>query len=101
MTNTIFSGLLTISMKVLDFFLQPISQLIHNSSLHDGFNAFTTNFANLMNTLKGVLPWVIEATGLPKPLFVTIFGVILAGITLRLSIFILKIILTWWDRIIA
>lgn len=101
MINTLFSGLLTVSMKVLDFFLQPISQLIHNSSLHDGFNNFTTNFATLMNTLKGVLPWVIDATGLPKPLFVTIFGVFLAGITLRISVLVLKIVVKWWDRIIA
>lgn len=101
MVNTILNGFLTVSMKVLDFFLQPISTMISQSGLHDGFNTFVNNFMTLMNTLKGVLPWVIDATGLPKPLFTLIFAVVLASIGLRLSVLVLKVVVKWWDRIIA
>lgn len=101
MVNTLLNGFLTISMKVLDFFLAPISTMISNSGLHNGFNTFTNNFSSLMTTLKGVLPWVIDATGIPKPVFILMFGVVLGGIGLRISVFVLKIVVKWWDRIIA
>lgn len=101
MINTLFSGFLSVSMKVLDFFLSPISTMIHNSSLHTGFNTFANDYMSLMSMLKNYLPWCVSITGLPKSMFLLVFGVFLAGITLRLSVFILKIVLKWWDRIIA
>ena len=101
MVNALLNGFLTVSMKVLDFFLSPIDTLISQSGLHDGFNTFVNNFQSLMTTLKGVLPWVIDATGVPKPLFVLIFSVVLGSIGLRLSVLVLKIVVKWWDRIIA
>lgn len=101
MINTIITGFISISVKILDWFLQPISQYIHNSSLHDGFNTFTNNFASFMNIIKGVLPWLIDALCIPKPLFVIIMGVFLAGIVLRLSVLTIKMVVKWWDRIVA
>lgn len=101
MVNTILSGLISISVKVLDWFLSPINDLIAQSSLHDNFNNFSNAFMVTMNNIRGVLPWVIDATGIPKPLFTMIFGVFLGGIVLRLSVLTIKLIVKWWDRIVA
>lgn len=101
MVNTILSGFLTLGMKVLDFFLSPIENAITHSGLNTGFNTFVSNFNSLMNVLKGVLPWVIDATGLPKALFKLIFTAFIGGVGVRVGMLVTKLVLKWWDRIVA
>lgn len=101
MINTILSGVLKMSFHVLDFFLSPIQRALDSAGLGAGLTQFSNAFQSLMNTLKGVLPWVIDATGLPKPIFAVIFATFLAGVGLRIAVFTLKLILKWWDRVVA
>lgn len=101
MINTVITGLFKFSINVLDFFLSPIENLIYSSGLGNGYNQLLNHFATLMTNLRSVLPWVIDATGIPKPLFSVLFGIFLAILGLKVGVLILKIVLKWWDRIIA
>lgn len=101
MINTLVNGVLSVSIHILDFFLSPIENLIYSSGLGDNYNSFVNAFMSTMANIRAVLPWVIDATGIPKPIFSMIFTVFLAGIILRLSVFIIKWLVKWWDRIVA
>lgn len=101
MINTIISGVFRFVINILDFFLQPIEDLIYRAGLGNGYNTLLNHFNTLMTQLRQILPWVVDATGIPKLLFAVIFGIFLAVLTLKLSIFLLKLILKWWDRIVA
>lgn len=102
MINTILNGFFSITMTVLNWFLDPIWNVI------DNINIGGTSIADLLNTinnlfdlLTNVMSWIVDATGLPRALFLLMFGIYLVCLTLRATIYIIKMLLRWWDKIIA
>lgn len=102
MISNILNGFLSLSMTVVNWFLTPIWNLISDIDLGGTTFADMLSSVNLLFTnLSSTLSWVIDATGIPRVLFVLIFGIYLTCITLRISIYVVKMIVKWWDRIIA
>lgn len=102
MISTILSGIIKVAMYSLDFFLAPIYAAISNINLggttvDDLLNEFLT----VMYNISRVLPWLVDATGIPKPVIRVLLLVFLACLTLRLSVYVIKLIVKWWDRIVA
>ena len=102
MISNILNGFLSLSMTVVNWFLTPIYNVIDDIDLGGITVADMLSYVNsLFTTISGVMSWVIDATGIPRVLFTLMFGVYLTCITIRLSIYIVKMIVKWWDRIIA
>ena len=102
MINTILSGVISVGISVLDWFLTPVWNLIDNIDIgNNTIGNFVSSLNTLLNTLSGVIVWGIDATGLPSQLVVILFGIYLTSIVLRFSIYIVKAILRWWDKIVA
>ena len=102
MINTLLSGVLTVSMTVVNWVLTPIYNLIdginfNGTSLSDCVSLFNS----FLSTISAVLSWVADATGIPPIMFTFMFGIFTICINLRLSVYIIKLVLKWWDRIVA
>lgn len=102
MINTILNGFLDISMNVINWFLTPIWNLIDNINIGGTtVGDMITALSQLLNQMSTTLVWIIDATGLPPALFVLLLSIYISCIVLRFSIYIVKAILRWWDKIIA
>lgn len=102
MINTLLKGVLDVSMNVLNWFLTPIWNLIDNIDLGGvTLNDCLAQVNNLFTTISSVMSWVIDATGMPRVLFTLMFSIYLICITMRVTIYLVKMIVKWWDRIIA
>lgn len=102
MINTLLNGVVSVSITVVNWFLTPIYNFIDTIDLGSGtLTNLVSNFNSFITTATQYLGWVIDATGIPKPLIVIIIGVLGYCIMLRFRVYLFKLILKYWDRIIA
>lgn len=102
MVNTLLNGIVSVSITVVNWFLSPIYNLIDNISLGNvNLSDLLSNFNSFISTATTYLNWVIDATGIPKPLIIIMVGVLGGCIMLRIQMYVLKLVLKWWDRIVA
>lgn len=101
MINNILNALFGIVFYILDFFLAPIYDALADVDL--GGTTFADAIAQLndyMLLLRQTLGWVADATGIPGWLFTLMGTFLLTNITARISIYIIKLIVKWWHKII-
>lgn len=102
MINTIINGFFSVSMNIMNWFLTPIWNIIDNIDLGgSSVSDLITQVNNLFNLLSNTMSWIIDATGIPRVIFSLMFGVYLTCISMRIAIYIVKMILRWWDKIFA
>lgn len=101
MIDKIILGLLSVSMHVLDWFLAPLSTALSHSDVGRHILAGANQFISLCNMVDAVMLWVVDLTGIPRPLLTILGGILISCITLRLQCYVLKMVVKWWDRIIA
>lgn len=102
MINTIISGLTNASISVINFLLTPIYYLIDHIDLGNvNLSDMVTSFNSFVSTATTYVSWLVDALGIPRPLLIVIFAILGQCILLRFQMYTLKLVLKWWDRIIA
>ena len=100
MINTILKGFFSIVITMTNIFLQPIYNLIANIDIGGMTIADVLNQVNgYIVILRGGLSWVANATGLPSWLFGVMGLFLTANISVRVSIYVIKLILKWYRKL--
>lgn len=100
MINTLLKGFFSIVITLTNYFLTPIYNLIANIDL-GGFTVADTisQLSAYVSLLQGGLSWVANAIGLPGWLFALMGLFLIANITLRVAIYVIKLILKWYRKL--
>lgn len=100
MINTILQGLFSIVFTLMNSFLEPIYNVIADIDLGGYTVADTISQMNtFVNLIKNTLVWVADATGLPGWLFNIMGLFMLANISLRIALYVLKLLLKWYRKL--
>lgn len=100
MINTILKGFFSIVITLTNYFLQPIYDLIADIDIG---GLTIADVLNQMNSyiilLRSGLAWVANATGIPSWLFGVMGLFLTANLTLRITVYVIKLILKWYRKL--
>ena len=100
MINTILKGLFSIVFTIMNTFLSPIYDAVADIDL-GGFTVADTisQMNSFLTLIRTTLVWVADATGIPLWLFNIMGLFMLANITLRIVLYVLKLLLKWYRKL--
>lgn len=101
MIDKIILGFLNTSMHVIEWFLGPLTRALANTQIGQRILDASDNFIAVCNMVDSVMLWVVDATGIPRPMLTILGAILFSCITLRFQCYLFKMIVKWWDRIIA
>lgn len=102
MINTLLTGVIDVSITFINWFLTPIYNFIDNTSMGNfSLTDLVTNFNSFISTATTYVGWFVDALAIPKPLLIIILGVLGYCVIVRIRVYLFKLILKYWDRIVA
>lgn len=100
MIDTIMKGLFSMFIALANNFLSPIYSLIANIDLGGYTIADALTQLNLYITLlRQSIGWVANATGIPGWLFALMGLFMIANLTLRIAVYVIKLLLKWYRKL--
>lgn len=100
MINTILQGLFSAFISMANNFLTPIYALVQNIDL----GGYTIGDALIqinayITLLRQSIGWVANATGIPGWLFALMGLFLTANLTLRVAVYVIKLLLKWYRKL--
>lgn len=100
MINTILQGLFSAFISMANNFLSPLYDLIDDIDL-GGYTIgdALTQLNAYITLLRQSIGWVANATGIPGWLFALMGLFMVANITLRIAVYVIKLLLKWYRKL--
>lgn len=99
MINSFLSGLIEFFKGFLALLLSPIDSII-TEYLPD-FADMLSYVGDFFNTILGFIPWILSWLNIPVLVVGFVISYYIAKITISFLVHEIKIIVAWWDRIVA
>lgn len=100
MINTLLKGFFSIVITLSNWFLSPIYDLIDDIDIGGMTIAdVLTIMNNYIVLLRNGISWVANATGIPSWLFGVMGLFLTANLTLRITVYVIKLILKWYRKL--
>lgn len=99
MINSLLNGLIEFFKGFLNLILGPIDNLIVQY-LPD-FSDMLDYVGNFFNIILGFIPWILSWLHIPAIVLGFVLSYWIAKLTLSFLIHEIKLVVAWWDRIVA
>ena len=97
MINAILKGIISLIIGLVSLILTPIDNLIQ-SALPELSNAFTA-IGNFLNLISSGIGWVISLTGLSSEAISLIVAYFVFALTAPMLFYMIKLALSWYNRL--
>lgn len=99
MINSILNGLIEFFTTLLNILLLPLDTAIQ-TFLPD-FSDVLSLFNDFVDQVLGFFPWILSWFNIPDLVLTLAVGWIIGKISISIAVYTIKLVVAWWDRLVA